>query len=90
MTYPHLKSKASFWVMQNAAKGNQNTSKKLCRQYRTGGTSHYFMRDIATGNMKKIETKLWTKINEVFPSDRYKVVMTGKALFLKRNKIPAR
>jgi hypothetical protein len=26
-----------------------------------------FMRDIATGNMKKIETKLWTKINEVFP-----------------------
>jgi hypothetical protein len=25
-------------------------------------------RDIATGNMKKIETKLWTKINEVFPS----------------------
>jgi hypothetical protein len=25
------------------------------------------MRDIATGNMKKIETKLWTKINEVFP-----------------------
>jgi hypothetical protein len=32
-----------------------------------------FMRDIATGNMKKIETKLWTKINEVFPPDRYKV-----------------
>jgi hypothetical protein len=33
-----------------------------------------FMRDIATGNMKKIETKLWTKINEVFPpiAIRYK------------------
>jgi hypothetical protein len=34
----------------------------------------------------KIENKLWTKINKIFPSDRYKVVMTGKALVF-RNEI---
>lgn len=38
-----------------------------------------FMKDIGTGNMEKIETKLWKKINEVFPPDRFKVTITGKA-----------
>jgi hypothetical protein len=41
-----------------------------------------FMRD--TGNMG--ENTLWTKINKIFP-DRYEVIMTGKALVLKRNEI---
>jgi hypothetical protein len=40
-----------------------------------------FMRDIGTGNMV-IENTLWTKINKIF-SDRYEVIMTGKALVLK-------
>jgi hypothetical protein len=44
------------------------------------------MRDIGTGNMA-IENTLWTKINKIFPSDRYEVIMTGKALVLKRNEI---
>ena len=43
-----------------------------------------FMRDIGTGNMAKIEDKLWTKINQEFPSDRYKVTITGKASYLKK------
>jgi hypothetical protein len=45
------------------------------------------MRDIGTGNMAVIENTLWTKINKIFPSDRYEVIMTGKALVLKRNEI---
>jgi hypothetical protein len=53
---------------KNAAKGNQNN---IMKSYvdSTGQVARVttFMRDIATGNMKKIETKLWTKINEVFP-----------------------
>jgi predicted RND superfamily exporter protein len=44
-----------------------------------------FMRDIGTGNMGNWEY-LWTKINKIFP-DRYEVIMTGKALVLKRNEI---
>ena len=38
-----------------------------------------FMKDIGTGNMEKIDRKLWKKINEVFPPDRYTVTITGKA-----------
>jgi hypothetical protein len=30
--------------------------------------------------MAKIEDKLNTKIDSIFPKDRYKVVLTGKAL----------
>jgi hypothetical protein len=45
-----------------------------------------FMRDIGTGNMV-IENTLWTKINKIF-SDRYEVIMTGKALVLKRRTKP--
>jgi predicted RND superfamily exporter protein len=37
------------------------------------------MKDIGTGNMEKIDRKLWKKINEVFPPDRYTVTITGKA-----------
>ncbi|KAB1156733.1 efflux RND transporter permease subunit [Flavobacterium luteum] len=38
-----------------------------------------FMKDIGTGNMEKIDQKLWKKINEIFPPDRYTVTITGKA-----------
>lgn len=38
-----------------------------------------FMKDIGTGKMEVVENKLMKKINEVFPSDRYKVTITGKA-----------
>jgi hypothetical protein len=43
------------------------------------------MRDIGTGNMAVIENTLWTKINKI-PSDRYEVIMTGKALVLKKER----
>jgi hypothetical protein len=38
-------------------------------------------------NMAKIEDRLSSKIDSIFPKDRYTVVMTGKALILKRDKI---
>jgi predicted RND superfamily exporter protein len=70
---------------KNATKNNQNN---IMKSYvdSTGQVARIttFMRDIATGNMAKIETKLWTKINKVFPADRYKVVMTGKALVFEK------
>ncbi|MFP2996923.1 efflux RND transporter permease subunit [Spongiivirga sp. MCCC 1A20706] len=46
-----------------------------------------FMRDIGTEKMEDIEETLWTKINKVFPTERYDVSLTGKALlFLKGTK----
>lgn len=65
---------------KNAFNGNKND---LMKSYvdKDGQVARMttFMRDIGTGNMEKIETKLWKKINEVFPPDRYKVTITGKA-----------
>ncbi|MFD0861090.1 RND family transporter [Sungkyunkwania multivorans] len=38
-----------------------------------------FMRDVGTDRMDRIEEDLLTKIEKVFPEDRYEVSMTGKA-----------
>ena len=60
-----------------------NGKKDLMKSYidKDGQTARIttFMHDIGTGNMSKIEDKLWAKINKVFPPDRYKVSITGKA-----------
>jgi len=43
-----------------------------------------FMRDIGTDKMETIEQQMKNKIEQVFPSDRFEVSLTGKALvFLK-------
>jgi len=43
-----------------------------------------FMKDIGTDKMENIEERIQTKIDQVFPSERYNVSLTGKALvFLK-------
>ncbi|OUS01348.1 transporter [Flavobacteriales bacterium 33_180_T64] len=43
-----------------------------------------FMKDIGTDKMERIEEDLQNKINKVFPEDRYKVTMTGKALVFQK------
>ncbi len=43
-----------------------------------------FMKDIGTEEMAKVEHKLQKKINEIFPTDRYQVTLTGKALVFQK------
>jgi hypothetical protein len=43
-----------------------------------------FMKDIGTDKMERIEENLQTKIDKVFPKDRYDVTMTGKALVFQK------
>ena len=46
-----------------------------------------YMKDVKTSRMETIEAKLQENIDKIFPSDRYKVTMTGSALlFLKGTK----
>ena len=46
-----------------------------------------YMKDVKTSRMETIESKLQENIDKIFPSDRYKVTMTGSALlFLKGTK----
>ena len=43
-----------------------------------------FMKDIGTDKMERIEENLQTKINKVFPPEKYNVIMTGKALVFQK------
>ena len=43
-----------------------------------------FMKDIGTDKMEKIEEDLEARIHKVFPDDRYKVSITGKALVFQK------
>ena len=46
-----------------------------------------FMRDVKTDRMEEIEKSLYQSIDKIFPSERYDVYLTGKALlFLKGTK----
>ena len=70
---------------KNATKGTKND---IMKSYvdSTGQTARIttFMKDIGTGNMAVIEKKLMDKINEIFPKERYDVVMTGKAFVFEK------
>ena len=43
-----------------------------------------FMKDIGTDKMKTIEENIQTKIDKLFPEERYNVIMTGKALVFQK------
>ena len=43
-----------------------------------------FMKDIGTDKMERIEENLQHKIDKVFPEDRFKITMTGKALVFQK------
>lgn len=43
-----------------------------------------FMKDIGTDKMERIQEDIQNKINKVFPTERYDVTMTGKALVFQK------
>ncbi|GAA3601500.1 efflux RND transporter permease subunit [Flavivirga amylovorans] len=43
-----------------------------------------FMKDVGTDKMERIEENLQTKIDKVFPKEKYDVTMTGKALVFQK------
>lgn len=81
-------SQEQSFILGYAKNGTKNNSQNLMKSYvdSTGQVARIttFMKDIGTGNMAKIEDKLWSKIDSIFPKDQYKVVMTGKALVFEK------
>jgi hypothetical protein len=85
MIYQHRNKFYFGLCKKNATKDTKNN---IMKSY-VDGTGQVarittFMKDIGTGNMAKIEDKLTSKIDSIFPKDRYKVVMTGKALIFEK------
>lgn len=81
-------SQEQSFILGYAKNATKNTQNNIMKSYvdSTGQVARIttFMRDIGTGNMATIENKLLKKIHKIFPSDRYNVVMTGKALVFEK------
>lgn len=81
-------SQEQSFILSYAKNATKNTQNNIMKSYvdSTGQTARIttFMRDIGTGNMEKIENRLQVKINKIFPADRYKVTMTGKAFVFEK------
>lgn len=81
-------SQEQGFIMGYAKNATKNSKENIMKSYvdSTGQVARIttFMKDIGTGNMANIEDQLWSKINTIFPKDRYKVTMTGKALVFEK------
>ena len=81
-------SQEQSFILGYAKNATKDTKNNIMKSYvdSTGQVARIttFMKDIGTGNMAKIEEKLDSKIDSIFPKDRYKVIMTGKALIFEK------
>lgn len=81
-------SQEQTFILSYAKNATKNTKDNLMKSY-VDSTGQYarittFMRDIGTEEMAKVEDKLRTKIDQVFPKERFNVTLTGKALVFQK------
>ncbi len=81
-------SQEQAFIFSYAKNATKNTKDNLMKSY-VDNTGQYarittFMKDIGTEEMARVEHKLQSKIDELFPKDRYTVTMTGKALVFQK------
>ena len=81
-------SQEQVFILSYAKNATKNTKENLMKSY-VDSTGQYarittYMKDIGTKDMAIIEGKLRTKIDAIFPKDRYEVTLTGKALVFQK------
>ncbi|WP_281227058.1 efflux RND transporter permease subunit [Flavobacterium aquiphilum] len=81
-------SQEQAFILSYAKNATKNNKENLMKAY-VDSTGRYarittFMKDIGTDKMAKIEKKLHSKIDEIFPKDRFEVTITGKALVFQK------
>ncbi len=81
-------SQEQAFILSYAKNATKNTKDNLMKSY-VDSTGQYarittYMKDIGTKDMATIESKLRTKIDAIFPNDRYEVTLTGKALVFQK------
>ena len=81
-------SQEQAFILSYAKNATKNTKDNLMKSY-VDSTGQYarittFMKDIGTGEMSKVENQLRTKIDLLFPKDRYTVTLTGKAFVFQK------
>ena len=81
-------SQEQTFILSYAKNATKNSKENLMKSY-VDSTGQYarittFMKDIGTEEMAKVEKKLNNRINQIFPSPKYKVTLTGKALVFQK------
>lgn len=81
-------SQEQTFILSYAKNATKNNKDNLMKAY-VDSTGQYarittFMKDIGTDEMAKVEKKLHSKIDEIFPKDRFEVTLTGKALVFQK------
>jgi predicted RND superfamily exporter protein len=81
-------SQEQAFILSYAKNATKNTKDNLMKSY-VDNTGQYarittFMKDIGTEEMAKVEHQLQSKIDALFPKDRYTVTLTGKALVFQK------
>jgi len=81
-------SQEQTFILSYAKNATKNSKENLMKAY-VDSTGQYarittFMKNIGTDEMAKVEKKLHSKIDEIFPKDRYEVTVTGKALVFQK------
>lgn len=76
------------FILSYAKNATKNSKDNIMKSY-VDSTGQYtrittFMRDIGTEEMARVEGQLQKKIDEIFPKERYKVTLTGKALVFQK------
>ena len=81
-------SQEQAFILSYAKNATKNSKENLMKSY-VDSTGQYarittFMKDIGTEEMAKVEKRLNIRINQIFPSAKYKVTLTGKALVFQK------
>jgi predicted RND superfamily exporter protein len=81
-------SQEQAFILGYAKNATKNSKENLMKSY-VDSTGQYarittFMKDIGTEEMAKVEGKLHQRIHQIFPSDRFEVKLTGKALVFQK------
>ena len=76
------------FILSYAKNATKNAKENLMKSY-VDSTGQYarittFMKDIGTEEMARVEQKLKQKIDQIFPSEKYEVTLTGKALVFQK------
>jgi predicted RND superfamily exporter protein len=81
-------SQEQAFILSYAKNATKNSKENLMKSY-VDSTGQYarittFMKDIGTEEMAKVEKRLHAKIDKIFPSKKYTVTLTGKALVFQK------
>ncbi len=81
-------SQEQAFILNYAKNATKNSKENLMKSY-VDSTGQYarittFMKDIGTEEMARVEKRLHKRIDQIFPSDKYTITLTGKALVFQK------